>query len=189
MAEDGDKASASAGEAGGGGGGKEGGEEEKSVKLFVGQVPKHMTEADLLAMFREVAAVDEVTVIKDKVTKVSRGADLPGPRIWTGLAILLPFPAAALARFAAMPAALFPRSRLSSSPVLGPRWFCFAWVWGAMPHGRRNLSFCSVIRQICSAFFYLFFFLLVGDRFAAMLQGDLASRPLVGGVSAWIRVY
>ncbi|CAD6234981.1 unnamed protein product [Miscanthus lutarioriparius] len=73
MAEDGDKTAASAGEAGGGGGGKEGGEEEKSVKLFVGQVPKHMTEADLLAMFREVAAVDEVTVIKDKVTKVSRG--------------------------------------------------------------------------------------------------------------------
>jgi hypothetical protein len=85
-------------------GGKEGGEEEKSVKLFVGQVPKHMTEADLLAMFREVAAVDEVTVIKDKVTKVSRGADLPGPR--SGLATLL-----SLARFAAMPAALFPRSR------------------------------------------------------------------------------
>nr|AGT16151.1 putative nucleotide biding protein [Saccharum hybrid cultivar R570] len=65
---------------------KEGGE-EKSVKLFVGQVPKHMTEADLLAMFREVAAVDEVTVIKDKVTKVSRGADLPGHG--SGLATLL----------------------------------------------------------------------------------------------------
>ena len=47
----------------------------ESVKLFVGQVPKHMTEAELLALFREVAAVDEVTVIKDKVTKVSRGAD------------------------------------------------------------------------------------------------------------------
>ena len=89
MAEDGDKAAASAGEAGGGGGGgNEGGEEEKSVKLFVGQVPKHMTEADLLAMFREVAAVDEVTVIKDKVTKVSRGADLPGPG--SGLATLSP---------------------------------------------------------------------------------------------------
>ena len=75
MAEDGDKAAASAGEAGGGGGGKEGGEEEKSVKLFVGQVPKHMTEADLLAMFREVAAVDEVTVIRDRATRVSRGPD------------------------------------------------------------------------------------------------------------------
>jgi len=99
MAEDGDKAAASVGEAGGGGGGKDGGEEEKSVKLFVGQVPKHMTEADLLAMFREVAAVDEVTVIKDKVTKVSRGADLTATRIW---ARHPPSPAPALARFAAM---------------------------------------------------------------------------------------
>ena len=108
MAEDGDKAAASAGEAGGGGGGKEGGEEEKSVKLFVGQVPKHMTEADLLAMFREVAAVDEVTVIKDRTTNVSRGADLPRPRIW---ARNPPSPAATLARFATMPATQFPRSR------------------------------------------------------------------------------
>jgi hypothetical protein len=49
------------------------------VKLFVGQVPKHMTEPELLAMFREVAAVDEVTVIKDKVTKVSRGTDPCAP--------------------------------------------------------------------------------------------------------------
>jgi len=82
MAEDGDKAappamaSAAAPADGGGAAGKGGGGgEEGSVKLFVGQVPKHMTEAELLAMFREVAAVDEVTVIKDKVTKVSRGAD------------------------------------------------------------------------------------------------------------------
>lgn len=65
MAEDGDRAAAPA-EGGGGG-------EEQSVKLFVGQVPKHVTEAELLDMFREVAAVDEVTVIKDKATKVSRG--------------------------------------------------------------------------------------------------------------------
>jgi len=81
MAEDGDKAappamaSAAAPADGGGAAGKGGGGDEGSVKLFVGQVPKHMTEAELLAMFREVAAVDEVTVIKDKVTKVSRGAD------------------------------------------------------------------------------------------------------------------
>ena len=46
---------------------------EESVKLFVGQVPKHMTEAQLLAMFQEFALVDEVNIIKDKVTRVSRG--------------------------------------------------------------------------------------------------------------------
>ncbi|XP_052140981.1 RNA-binding protein BRN1-like [Oryza glaberrima] len=82
MAEEGDKATAAAeagggaaatAAAGGGGGGGGGGAEEESVKLFVGQVPKHMTEAELLAMFQEVAIVDEVTVIKDKATKASRG--------------------------------------------------------------------------------------------------------------------
>ncbi|KAK2990560.1 hypothetical protein RJ640_019840 [Escallonia rubra] len=46
---------------------------EESVKLFVGQVPKHMTEAQLLAMFKEFALVDEVNVIKDKATRASRG--------------------------------------------------------------------------------------------------------------------
>ncbi|XP_068660661.1 RNA-binding protein BRN1-like isoform X1 [Aristolochia californica] len=45
----------------------------ESVKLFVGQVPKHMTEAQLLALFKEVALVDEVNIIKDKTTKASRG--------------------------------------------------------------------------------------------------------------------
>ncbi|WVZ67491.1 hypothetical protein U9M48_016560 [Paspalum notatum var. saurae] len=74
MAEDGDtKATASAAAAAASPAAEEGGAEEQSVKLFVGQVPKHMTEPDLLALFREVAAVDEVTVIKDKATKVSRG--------------------------------------------------------------------------------------------------------------------
>ncbi|XP_010556802.1 PREDICTED: LOW QUALITY PROTEIN: RNA-binding protein BRN1-like [Tarenaya hassleriana] len=46
---------------------------EESVKLFVGQVPKHMTEAQLLALFQEFAIVDEVNIIKDKTTRASRG--------------------------------------------------------------------------------------------------------------------
>jgi hypothetical protein len=82
MAEDaGDREQQPAAAAGGGGGGggaggpreDGGGREESSVKLFVGQVPKLMTEAELAAMFRDVALVDEVTVIRDKATKVSRG--------------------------------------------------------------------------------------------------------------------
>ncbi|KAL6853870.1 hypothetical protein ACP4OV_019899 [Aristida adscensionis] len=77
MAEDGEKAPPGAAEAASAAaaaaGEAAGGEAAESVKLFVGQVPKHMTEAELLAMFREVALVDEVTVIKDKATKVSRG--------------------------------------------------------------------------------------------------------------------
>ena len=53
---------------------KRGGERgEESVKLFVGQVPKHMTEEELMDLFKEVALVDEVSIIKDKVTKASRG--------------------------------------------------------------------------------------------------------------------
>lgn len=47
--------------------------EGESVKLFVGQVPKHMTETQLLAMFKEFASVDEVNIIKDKTTRASRG--------------------------------------------------------------------------------------------------------------------
>ncbi|KAJ0581848.1 putative RNA recognition motif domain, nucleotide-binding alpha-beta plait domain superfamily [Helianthus annuus] len=43
------------------------------VKLFVGQVPKHMTEPQLIAMFKEFALVDEVNIIKDKATRASRG--------------------------------------------------------------------------------------------------------------------
>lgn len=46
---------------------------EESVKLFVGQVPKHMTEAQLMSMFKEFALVDEVNIIKDKTTRASRG--------------------------------------------------------------------------------------------------------------------
>lgn len=55
-----------------GGAGVEGRSRE-SVKLFVGQVPKQMSEAELVAMFRGVALVDEVTVIRDRATRVSRG--------------------------------------------------------------------------------------------------------------------
>lgn len=71
-------AAAVAAEGGGSGGGEEGGREE-SVKLFVGQVPKQMAEAELAAMFRDVAIVDEVTVIRDKATKASRGPDPCAP--------------------------------------------------------------------------------------------------------------
>ena len=47
---------------------------EESVKLFVGQVPKDMTDSQLLAMFKEFSLVDEVNIIKDKATRASRGS-------------------------------------------------------------------------------------------------------------------
>ncbi|XP_014511167.1 RNA-binding protein BRN1 isoform X2 [Vigna radiata var. radiata] len=46
---------------------------EESVKLFVGQVPKRMTEDEVLAMFKEFALVDEVNIIRDKISRASRG--------------------------------------------------------------------------------------------------------------------
>lgn len=46
---------------------------EERVKLFVGQVPKHMTETQLLTLFREFSIVDEVNIIKEKTKQASRG--------------------------------------------------------------------------------------------------------------------
>nr|XP_043610095.1 RNA-binding protein BRN1-like isoform X2 [Erigeron canadensis] len=46
---------------------------EESVKLFVGQVPKHITESELTSLFQQFAIVDEVNIIKDKATRASRG--------------------------------------------------------------------------------------------------------------------
>lgn len=46
---------------------------EESVKLFVGQVPKQMTETQLLELFEQFATVDQVNIIKDKITRASRG--------------------------------------------------------------------------------------------------------------------
>ncbi|CAL9213564.1 unnamed protein product [Arabidopsis halleri] len=48
-------------------------ENEERVKLFVGQVPKHMTEIQLLTLFSEFSIVDEVNIIKEKTTRVPRG--------------------------------------------------------------------------------------------------------------------
>lgn len=44
-----------------------------SVKLFVGQIPRHMTEEQLLPIFREAGNVHEISIIKDKATRASRG--------------------------------------------------------------------------------------------------------------------
>ncbi|KAL2624054.1 hypothetical protein R1flu_008299 [Riccia fluitans] len=44
-----------------------------AVKLFVGQVPKQLTEQQIAAVFREAGNVREINIIKDKLTKQSRG--------------------------------------------------------------------------------------------------------------------
>lgn len=44
-----------------------------SVKLFVGQLPKQMSEQQLAEVFSEAGTVYEINIIKDKLTKQSRG--------------------------------------------------------------------------------------------------------------------
>lgn len=44
-----------------------------SVKLFVGQLPKQMSEQQLSEVFSEAGTVYEINIIKDKLTKQSRG--------------------------------------------------------------------------------------------------------------------
>jgi hypothetical protein len=44
-----------------------------AVKLFVGQLPRQLTEQQLAAVFSEAGNVYEINIIKDKVTKQSRG--------------------------------------------------------------------------------------------------------------------
>lgn len=44
-----------------------------AMKMFVGQVPKAWTEEDVRAVFEEFGRIYSVSVLRDKVTKQSRG--------------------------------------------------------------------------------------------------------------------
>ena len=44
-----------------------------SIKMFVGQIPRNMTEADLKEMFEEYGSVYQLNVLRDKQTGESKG--------------------------------------------------------------------------------------------------------------------
>jgi CUG-BP- and ETR3-like factor len=47
-----------------------------AIKMFVGQVPKSWSENDVRLYFQEFGSIYLVNVLRDKLTKQSRGKDI-----------------------------------------------------------------------------------------------------------------
>ncbi len=44
-----------------------------AIKMFVGQIPKHLSESELKTLFEEYGRVFQINVLRDKVSKQSKG--------------------------------------------------------------------------------------------------------------------
>ena len=45
----------------------------ESLKLFVGQVPRLFTEQDLIPLFQQFGQVQQLSVLRDRITGTSKG--------------------------------------------------------------------------------------------------------------------
>ncbi|GIY38117.1 RRM domain-containing protein [Caerostris extrusa] len=43
-----------------------------SIKMFVGQIPRHWNESDLINIFEEFGPIYQISVLRDKMTQQSR---------------------------------------------------------------------------------------------------------------------
>ena len=77
-------AAAASAVAGAGGGAQPGTEQLEpdadAIKMFVGQVPRSMDEAELRTMFEDYGPVFQLNVLRDKVTGQSKGQSTQGQR-------------------------------------------------------------------------------------------------------------
>ncbi|CAM9112152.1 unnamed protein product, partial [Ectocarpus fasciculatus] len=48
-------------------------QDSDAIKLFVGQIPKHMEEEDLRPVFEEFGEIFDLAVIRDKISGLHRG--------------------------------------------------------------------------------------------------------------------